>query len=68
MINKSDLSDVKPFTGLSPEVVLDAAASVGLDVDGRLFALNSYEKPGVSTGQYGWQPRAEILSSGALDG
>jgi len=43
MINKSDLSDVKPFTGLSPEVVLDAAASVGLDVDGRLFALNSYE-------------------------
>src|ERR1700751_2940150 len=43
MINKSDLPDVKPFTGLSPEVVLDAAASVGLDVDGRLFALNSYE-------------------------
>ncbi len=34
---------MKPFTGLSPEVVLDAAASVGLDVDGRLFALNSYE-------------------------
>jgi Ser/Thr protein kinase RdoA (MazF antagonist) len=43
MINKSDASDVKPFTGLSPDVVLDAAASVGLDVDGRLFALNSYE-------------------------
>src|ERR1700754_147105 len=43
MINKSDLPDVKPFTGLSPEVVLDAAASVGLEVDGRLFALNSYE-------------------------
>src|SRR3981081_3810804 len=43
MINKSDASDVKPFTGLTPEVVLDAAASVGLDVDGRLFALNSYE-------------------------
>lgn len=35
--------DVKPFAGLTPEVVLDAAASVGLDVDGRLFALNSYE-------------------------
>ena len=34
---------MKPFTGLSPDVVLDAAASVGLDVDGRLFALNSYE-------------------------
>ena len=43
MINKSEASDVKPFTGLSPDVVLDAAASVGLDVDGRLFALNSYE-------------------------
>ena len=43
MINKTDASDVKPFTGLSPDVVLDAAASVGLDVDGRLFALNSYE-------------------------
>lgn len=43
MINKSDASDVKPFTGLSPDAVLEAAASVGLDVDGRLFALNSYE-------------------------
>src|SRR3977135_4107123 len=43
MINKSDASHVKPFTGLSPDVVLDAATSVGLDVDGRLFALNSYE-------------------------
>jgi len=43
MINKSSSADVKPFTGLTPEVVLDAAASVGLDVDGRLFALNSYE-------------------------
>ncbi|HEY6482420.1 MAG TPA: serine/threonine protein kinase [Steroidobacteraceae bacterium] len=43
MIIKSAQSDVKPFTGLSPEVVLEAAGSVGLDVDGRLFALNSYE-------------------------
>ena len=43
MINKSSGVDVKPFTGLSPEVVLDAAASVGLEPDGRLFALNSYE-------------------------
>ena len=32
-----------PFAGLSPECVLDAASSVGLDPDGRLFALNSYE-------------------------
>jgi Ser/Thr protein kinase RdoA (MazF antagonist) len=43
MINKSRAADVKPFAGLTPEVVLDAAVSVGLDVDGRLFALNSYE-------------------------
>jgi Ser/Thr protein kinase RdoA (MazF antagonist) len=32
-----------PFAGLSPEGVLDAASSVGLEPDGRLFALNSYE-------------------------
>ncbi|MET0292251.1 MAG: serine/threonine protein kinase [Steroidobacteraceae bacterium] len=32
-----------PFAGLSPEAVLDAVESVGLEVDGRLFALNSYE-------------------------
>jgi len=43
MIRESDSAAVNPFTGLAPEVVLDAAASVGLDVDGRLFALNSYE-------------------------
>jgi Ser/Thr protein kinase RdoA (MazF antagonist) len=43
MINKSHTPDVRPFTGLSPEVVLEAATSVGLDPDGRLFALNSYE-------------------------
>lgn len=39
MINKTET----PFAGLSPERVLDAASSVGLDPDGRLFALNSYE-------------------------
>jgi Ser/Thr protein kinase RdoA (MazF antagonist) len=32
-----------PFAGLSPEAVLDAIEHVGLEVDGRLFALNSYE-------------------------
>jgi len=35
--------DETPFAGLSPELVLDAAATVGLDCDGRLLALNSYE-------------------------
>src|SRR5487761_319618 len=35
--------DEMPFAGLTPDRVLDAASSVGLDPDGRLFALNSYE-------------------------
>jgi Ser/Thr protein kinase RdoA (MazF antagonist) len=43
MINKSRGKDLTPFSGLTPEVVLDAAAAVGLAPDGRLFALNSYE-------------------------
>jgi Ser/Thr protein kinase RdoA (MazF antagonist) len=33
----------RPFEALSPDVVLDAAASVGVEGDGRLLALNSYE-------------------------
>jgi Ser/Thr protein kinase RdoA (MazF antagonist) len=32
-----------PYAGLTPEVVLDAAESVGLRGDGRMLALNSYE-------------------------
>jgi Ser/Thr protein kinase RdoA (MazF antagonist) len=32
-----------PFAGLGPDTVLDAVESLGLTVDGRLFALNSYE-------------------------
>jgi Ser/Thr protein kinase RdoA (MazF antagonist) len=43
MINKSSTDHVTPFSGLTPDVVLDAALSAGLDADGRLFALNSYE-------------------------
>src|SRR5579864_673802 len=43
MINKRHASDLRPFSGLTPEVVLDAAAAFGLEPDGRLFALNSYE-------------------------
>ncbi|HEX4387022.1 MAG TPA: serine/threonine protein kinase [Steroidobacteraceae bacterium] len=34
---------MQPFAGLTPEAVLDAAADFGLEPDGRLFALNSYE-------------------------
>jgi len=43
MINKTRTSELRPFSGLTPEVVLDAAAAFGLEPDGRLFALNSYE-------------------------
>lgn len=47
MINKTRDRHVTPFAtpfaGLTPERVLDAASSVGLEPDGRLFALNSYE-------------------------
>jgi Ser/Thr protein kinase RdoA (MazF antagonist) len=43
MINKTRAGAVQPFAGLTPELVLDAAAWAGLEPDGRLFALNSYE-------------------------
>lgn len=43
MINKTAPTDLRPFSGLTPAVVLDAAAAAGLEPDGRLFALNSYE-------------------------
>jgi Ser/Thr protein kinase RdoA (MazF antagonist) len=32
-----------PYDGLTPDCVLDALGSVGIDGDGRLLALNSYE-------------------------
>ncbi len=35
--------DPTPYAGLGPNQVLDAVESVGLPVDGRLLALNSYE-------------------------
>jgi Ser/Thr protein kinase RdoA (MazF antagonist) len=43
MIDKTDVDAVMPFAGLTPDLVLDAAASMGFESDGRLFALNSYE-------------------------
>ncbi len=43
MIDKFHVDAVMPFAGLSPDRVLDAAASLGFEGDGRLFALNSYE-------------------------
>lgn len=38
-----DMSQSTPYDGLSPDLILDAVESVGLAVDGRLLALNSYE-------------------------
>lgn len=43
MIKKRPVPHATPFAGLSPDVVLDAAARLGIEGDGRLFALNSYE-------------------------
>jgi Ser/Thr protein kinase RdoA (MazF antagonist) len=43
MINETRRNTPQPFTGLTPDVVLDAAQEFGLEPDGRLFALNSYE-------------------------
>ena len=36
-------ADPTPFAGLTPDAVLNAAEAVGLDPDGHVFALNSYE-------------------------
>ena len=33
----------RPFAELSPDAVLEAVESLGMECDGRLFALNSYE-------------------------
>ena len=57
MINKSRNRDLQPFTGLTPEVVLDAAAAFGLSPDGRLFALNSYENRVYQLGAHGGEQR-----------
>ncbi len=37
------MSGLRPYEGLTPDVVLEALESVGLRGDGRLLALNSYE-------------------------
>ena len=38
-----DHSAAPPYADLTPDCVLDALQSVGLEGDGRLLALNSYE-------------------------
>jgi Ser/Thr protein kinase RdoA (MazF antagonist) len=57
MINKTRGSDLQPFSGLTPEVVLDAAAAFGLEPDGRLFALNSYENRVYQLGTHAGEQR-----------
>ncbi len=47
-----------PYSGLTPDTVLDALASVGIAGDGRLLGLNSYENRVY---------RYEVLSPRALD-
>jgi Ser/Thr protein kinase RdoA (MazF antagonist) len=42
-MNPSPLSNLHPYTALTPDVVQDALASVGLWGDGRITALNSFE-------------------------
>lgn len=41
-----------PFAALSPDAVIQAAESAGLEPDGRLFALNSYENRVYRVGRY----------------
>ncbi len=46
MFGPSEISSqagATPYSGLSPDTVLDAVESLGLVCDGRLLALNSYE-------------------------
>jgi Ser/Thr protein kinase RdoA (MazF antagonist) len=38
-----DRTNLTPFAGLTPDAVLNAAEEVGLEPDGHVFALNSYE-------------------------
>ena len=37
------ITQLTPFSALTPDIILSALESVGLQSDGRLLALNSYE-------------------------
>ena len=54
-------SVLTPYSGLTPDVVLDALQSAGLRGDGRLFALNSYENRVYQV----WLEDAASIESGA---
>ena len=50
------MDELTPYDRLSPELILDAVESAGLDVDGRLLALNSYENRVYQVGVEDSQP------------
>jgi Ser/Thr protein kinase RdoA (MazF antagonist) len=43
MTTPDTLAEFTPYAGLTPDVILDALAAVGLQPSGRFIALNSYE-------------------------
>src|SRR5690606_10332865 len=45
-----------PYAGLTPQCVLDAVAALGMEPDGRLLALNSYENRVYRVGLEGRPP------------
>ena len=60
-------ANARPFEALSPDVVLDAAMSVGIEGDGRLLALNSYENRVYQLGTDAGNRVHEILSRRPLE-
>jgi Ser/Thr protein kinase RdoA (MazF antagonist) len=48
--------DPRPFAALTPDAVLDAAEAAGLDPDGHVFALNSYENRVYRLGRHSAAP------------
>jgi Ser/Thr protein kinase RdoA (MazF antagonist) len=43
MVNDSEPTPAAPFSGLTPDLILNAVDSIGLVTSGQLLALNSYE-------------------------
>ena len=52
----NDRRNATPFSGLTPDAVLNAAEEVGLQPDGHVFALNSYENRVYRLGRIGDPP------------
>ncbi len=56
MRDLSQRPDPTPFSGLTPDAVLDAAEAAGLEPDGHVFALNSYENRVYRLGRHAGAP------------